>query len=66
VILDKVKVYIKEMISVCLFKILFFILIILFTIISIFFFGKDNAVEQNVEKIIKLKTGIDIDLSPNF
>lgn len=31
---------------------------------SISFLGKDNAIEQKAEQMIKEQTGIDIDLSP--
>lgn len=31
---------------------------------SISFFGKDNAIEQKAEQVIKQQTGLDIDLSP--
>jgi len=34
-------------------------------IISIFFLGKDNPVEEACEDIIKKETGLDIDLSPD-
>lgn len=32
---------------------------------SIIFLGKDNVVEQEVEKIIEAETGINLDLTPN-
>ena len=31
---------------------------------SISFLGKDNAIEQKAEQVIKQQTGLDIDLSP--
>lgn len=31
---------------------------------SSYFFGNDNPVEQAVEAVIKTKTGMDLDLSP--
>lgn len=32
---------------------------------SIIFLGKDNVVEQEVEKIIAIETGVNLDLTPN-
>lgn len=32
---------------------------------SIIFLGKDNVVEQEVEKIIGIETGVDLDLTPS-
>lgn len=49
-------------------------LIIIFSIVAIcvvggitsrYFFGNDNAIEEEAEEIIKEKTGVDIDLSPS-
>lgn len=40
-------------------------LAVIIGIISIYFFGKDNPVEEACEDIIKKETGADIDLSPD-
>ena len=37
---------------------------ILVAYISVCYFGKDNPIEQEAEKIIELETGITIDLTP--
>ncbi len=47
-------------------KLIFIVIIIaLLGLISSYFLGDDNKIEQISEEIIKQNTGIEIDLSPN-
>jgi len=58
----KLKKFFKKIIRN---KILVTIIVALIGISSVFFFGKDNPVEEIAEEIIKEETGLDIDLTPN-
>lgn len=42
----------------------FIFLVVIVGFISIWFLGNDNLVEQSTEKLLKKKTGLDLDLSP--
>jgi len=46
------------------FMILLFIGAVAITALSIYLYGPDNPVEELAEDVIKIETGIDVDLTP--
>lgn len=59
-----IPIEIKEILSKNWIMIIILISCILIGYVSMIFLGKDNQVEQEVEKIIEIETGIRIDLTP--
>lgn len=45
-------------------KIAIVVLAIVAAYVSVFFLGKDNIIEEEVEKVIEAETGIKVDLTP--
>lgn len=60
---EKFNVY-KELIYPNRWLLAFFGLLLLIGLSSVIFLGKDNPIEKEVEKIIEVETGLNIDLSP--
>lgn len=46
------------------FVIIITIALVLVGYISVLMLGKDNAIEQEVEKVIEIETGVKVDLTP--